>query len=43
MARIAWIALIVIVLAAVLLWFGRDRSGNGVESQPSPHAIDQNG
>jgi hypothetical protein len=40
---IAWVAIVVIVLIAAWLWFGRDTSSHGGGSQPAPHAIDQNG
>lgn len=40
---IAWIAIVVFVLVAAWIWFGRDTSGSGGGSQPAPHAIDQNG
>ncbi|WP_352598424.1 hypothetical protein [Mesorhizobium sp. M0488] len=39
---IAWIVIVLIVVFAAWLWFGREPTGNG-GSQPAPHAIDQNG
>ncbi|WP_352688544.1 hypothetical protein [Mesorhizobium sp. M0208] len=40
---VAWIVVVLVVLFAAWLMLGRDRTSTGGETQPSPHAIDQNG